>query len=86
MWWQAISPHSRLLMTIDTLIDAPTPMFFRYSMWIGETLRSTAWLMSSGSASGAPSSGTMVSLTSMIERSVFSTYRRRAWAGMSEAG
>ncbi len=46
-------------MTMDTLIDAPTPMFFRYSTWIGETLRSTPWLRSSGSRCAASaSSGT----------------------------
>ena len=48
MWWQANMPQRRPLITIDTLIDAWTPMLRRYSTWIGETLRSTLWLRSSG--------------------------------------
>ena len=31
MWWQASMPHSLPLTTIDTLIDACTPMFCKYS-------------------------------------------------------
>ena len=37
--WQAMRPHRRLPRTIDTDIDAVTPMLRRYSRWIGETLR-----------------------------------------------
>ena len=59
-------------MTMDTLIDAPTPMFVRYSMWIGETLRSTPALRSSGAAVSC-SSGTGGEPTSAIMRSVLAT-------------
>ena len=52
-------PHSRPATTMDTLIDAPTPMLVRYSTWMGETLRSTLWLRSSGAVCPAStSSGT----------------------------
>lgn len=43
-----MSPHSRPSRTIEIDIDALTPMFRRYSTWTGDTLRSAAWLMSSG--------------------------------------
>jgi hypothetical protein len=46
------------LTTIETLIEAATPILRRYSTWIGETLRSTAKLMSSGAPPSAPSRGT----------------------------
>ncbi len=42
----------------DTDIDAVTPMLRRYSMWIGETLRSTEKLRSSGAPLSGSSSGT----------------------------
>ncbi len=41
LWWQAIIPQSLPPMTMDTLMDACTPMLVRYSTWIGETLRRT---------------------------------------------
>ncbi len=41
-------PQSAPPTMIDTDIEAETSMFFRYWMWIGETLRSTQSLMSSG--------------------------------------
>ena len=50
---QLMSPHRRSLTISDTLMEARTPMFTRYSRWIGETLRSTEELRSSG----APVSG-----------------------------
>ncbi|MNT21147.1 hypothetical protein D3C72_1564750 [compost metagenome] len=55
-------PHSRSPITIDRLIDACTPMLAMYSRWIGDTLRNTEKLMSSGCAAveGAPSTRTGV--------------------------
>jgi hypothetical protein len=84
-WWQAIIPHRSPSMTMDTLIDAATPMLVRYSMWIGDTLRSVAQLMSSGS-SPRLRTGTGTAPTSAISRWVLMTYRRRACTGMSPAG
>ena len=49
-WWQAISPHSAPLTTIEIDSDAATPIFCRYSQWIGDTERSCANDMSIGSA------------------------------------
>jgi len=72
-------------MTIETLIEAATPMLERYSMWIGDTLRSTLALMSSGSCVCC-SSATVGAPTSAMSRSVLTTYSRRACAGMSLAG
>ena len=57
-WWQAIRPHRRPPLTIEIDIDAARPMFFRYSMCTGETLRRMCWLRSSG-APFASRSGTI---------------------------
>ena len=39
-------------------MDACTPMFCRYSRWIGETLRSVAWVRSSGAPLAGSTAGT----------------------------
>ncbi len=84
-----MSPMSRSPSTSDTDIDAATPMLRRYSMWIGETLRSTEKLRSSGPpVSGLPAGVSTAgrASTSRMKRSQLRTYRARAWAGMSVAG
>jgi hypothetical protein len=43
-----MSPQSRSSRSSEIDIDARTPMFLRYSMWIGETLRSVEYVRSSG--------------------------------------
>ena len=66
-------PHSWPLTTIEMLIDAATPMFCRYSMWIGETLRSTQWLMSSTGVPAFASMGTDAASTFAMSRNVLTT-------------
>ena len=53
-------PHSLPPITSDRLMDARTPTFAMYSRWMGDTLRKTQKLMSSGrgSGDGAPSTRT----------------------------
>ncbi len=56
---------------IEIDIDAPTPIFLRYSMWIGDTARSTDSDRSSGMPDSS-SAGTMptgVAFTSVMMRS-----------------
>ena len=40
-------------------MDADTPMFFRYSMWIGDTERSVEWVRSIGLPVAGLSTGTI---------------------------
>ncbi len=61
LWWQAIRPHSWSPSSRLMLMLAATPMFARYSRWMGLTLRSTLYVMSSGASwSGRASIGTGV--------------------------
>jgi len=50
-------PHSRSSRSSEIDIDARTPMFCRYSTWIGETLRSVEKVRSSGSPVEGTSTG-----------------------------
>ncbi len=54
-----MSPHSRPSRSSEIDIDARTPMFCRYSMWMGETLRSVACVRSSGVPLAGSVVGTM---------------------------
>ncbi|MNQ54435.1 hypothetical protein D3C85_685030 [compost metagenome] len=73
-------------MEIDS--EAPTPMFLRYSMWIGETERRVERERSSGRPSWlrAGMTGTGTAFTSVINLRRLRRYSSRAWAGMSVAG
>ncbi len=46
-WWQETRPQSRPSTRMETDMEAAVPMFFMYSTWTGETLRSTDALRSS---------------------------------------
>ena len=78
MWFrQLMSPHRRLRRMIEMLIDERTPMFAMYSRWMGETLRSTEKLRSSGLPVSARSAGTIragVARASKMSRNQFLTY------------
>ncbi len=58
-WWHEIRPQSSPSRTSEIDIDATVPMFFMYSTWIGETLRSVANVMSSGRPVIGFTAGTM---------------------------
>ena len=68
-------------------IEAWTPMFRKYSRWIGDTLRNTEKLRSSGAApASAATSREAAYSRSGMNRSQFLVYSSRAWRGMSDAG
>ena len=55
--WQAMRPHSLPSRTMDTDIEAATPMFFKYWMWTGDTLRRAQSLISTAPAPERSSNG-----------------------------
>jgi hypothetical protein len=88
-WWQVTMPHSRPCCSSEMTIDARTPMLRRYSMWIGDRLRTAEKLRSSGCRVSGSSVGTRAEGTasvSAITRTRLTVYSRRAWGGMSLAG
>jgi hypothetical protein len=50
-------PHSRSSRSSEIDIDARTPMFCRYSTWMGETLRSVEYVRSRGCPVAGRSTG-----------------------------
>ena len=87
---EALSDEAMINFERGNLLDseAPTPMFLRYSIWIGETARRELMLRSSGSPSiDTPGSiGTGWASTSAMMRKRLRTYSARAWSGMSDRG